>query len=258
MSMEKSPSVSEAVLNANLSGIDQMKQRNYSRATSMFRKGIVAIQNASRRAMAFTTEMKNDTRVSLDDSMNGLEVSHGFQVDQFGAPQTFVRSIQSTSILGENSINGNGNPFLLFDRALMISAEYMNLLEQSTLIQDIASAVLVYNMGLAYHLEGLQTGTSQKLLQAVRFYNISYCLLICDDEEGDGMAALPRMALVNNTGHLNAYLCSYYEASICSQDLLAYYLDQVYKGLLTDQGSAIFIKNCIWFLDWQHMAAPAA
>jgi len=263
--MANSPTLFEAVLNANLSGIDQMKQRNYSRAISIFRKGLRAIQNASRHAMTCTTEMKKDTRISLDNSMNVLQDSIGFQVDQLGNSQHDVRPIQSTAILEENAIIGNDSAFLLFDRALMISAEYMNFIEQSTLVQDLASAVLIYNMGLAYHLEGLRTGISQQLQQAIRFYNMSYCLLLCDDndddeaENDDDFAALPKMALVNNTGHIHACFCSYYETSICSQDLLTYYHDQCYEGLpLSDEESAIFIKNCICFLDWQYVAAPAA
>jgi len=258
-SKENSHLVSDAVLSANLSGITHMKQRNYSRSISMFRKGLIAIQNATRQAITSTTEIKNDTRDSVDDSTKSLQVSLGFQVDECAAFQHYARPIQSTAIVDESTITGFDSPFLLFDRALIVSAEFLNLMEQSALVQNLASAVLLYNMGLAYHLEGLRTGMSQKLLQAIRFYNISYSLLC---EEDDNIAALARMSLVNNTGHIHAYFCSYYETSICSQDLLTYYHDPNLENCLltsvSDEESAIFIQNCTCFLDWQNVAAPAA
>jgi len=259
MNMENSP-LSEAVLHANISGITHMKHQNYSRSIAMFRRGLKAIQGATRQAMTSATEMKNDkSDSSLDDSVDVLEASLGFQDDKFGASQHYVRPIQSTSILDENTTSEYDSSFLLFDRALIISAEFVNLIEHSAIVQDLASAVLVYNMGLAYHLEGLRTGMSLKLLQANRFYKISYCLLY---EEYDSIAALAKMALVNNTGHIHAYFCGYYEASVCSQDLLAYYHDpnndSCLHTFLSDEESAIFSKNCTCFLDWQNVAAPAA
>jgi len=209
--------------------------------------------------MTSTTKTGKDVTDSSINTMSPPQAFRGVRVDECEPPEQHLRAIHSAAVLNQHTITGDDSSFLLFDRALMIPAEVVSLVEQSAPLQNLAAAILMYNMGLSYHLEGLRMGMSWRLLQANRFYSMSYCLLSDEDLISQPeLSALVMMALVNNTGHIHSYFCNFYEASICSQDLLTYYHDQSYENLLSEEESTIFIQNCTCFLHWQSLAAPAA
>jgi len=123
MNIESTLSVSEAVYDANLKGITLIKQKRYSKAINFFRKGLKAIQAASRQAMTCTTTIGNNGANDPTYTIGRLRGFLGVRVDECEPPEHDVLRIHSTAVHSQGTVTGDDSAFLLFDRALIISAE---------------------------------------------------------------------------------------------------------------------------------------
>jgi len=252
----------EAVLNANVQGIALMRQHKYEDAIPFFQKGLKDLRSAISNAMPRNDGPKH-TGGPETSIFNLFDIFLSIRVDECDRTDCDQRIIQSTPIVDGSLTSVEYDAFLLFDRALTITPKIDHLLKDSEPLQYLTLVVLLYNTGLCLHLEGLRKGHSHMLRQAQQFYDMSYSIL-CEGSLSNEplLSALPRMALLNNIGHIHAQFGSFNHACMCKDSLLLYIHEQnkaaTFGLSLSANESSFFVENCILFPQWQDMAAPAA
>jgi hypothetical protein len=157
--------------------------------------------------------------------------------------------------------------FILFHRALhMPSKVEVSLTWNYEFYSQILSGVLIYNMGLAHHLAGIQNGNSWVLSSALEFYLMAYSTIRGQIKFLRGKyngLNLGLMAISNNAGHIYAHSRSFTEAGICNDELsacLATVLSSHTNGIpsLSDEEYKVFFLNICFFKESWLGSAPAA
>jgi hypothetical protein len=98
--------------------------------------------------------------------------------------------------------------FVLFNRAIILSP--------SALADKVTTeSVLLYNMGFAYHREGVERGCSALLRKALHGYEMARRVLSKIPAGGD----LVMFALVNNMGHIHSHFFNKQAADGCRRSL---------------------------------------
>jgi len=133
--------------------------------------------------------------------------------------------------------------------------------------------VVMYNMGLALHLQGIQQGRSQKLTEAMQVYYMAYSSLRdmrhsnVHDEYRD-LYNLALLASINNIAHICAHFRNLAEASRWSQALSTVLSESLAGGACQSSSTTIstntldeeyvtFFKN-VCFFEKSFLSAPAA
>jgi hypothetical protein len=123
------------------------------------------------------------------------------------------------------------------------------------------SAVILFNLGLLYHRQGMVCGNSKALIKALRFYDFSLSALFGEESAAHGGTAvdmtLLELALYSNIGHLNKHLFNQ-EETIRSQSYLRSKLAAVGASQLSQSDYEFFYMNVIMAHDQQFAFAPAA
>ena len=170
--------------------------------------------------------------------------------------RTFVREVRSLA-LGDTlaylkpSIYQDQDAFSVFDRAFLIDRIDLASIYYSSEGQKFTTTVLLYNMGLAYQLLGMQDLPSRKrnLKKAMKVYRMAAA--IAND--------LVALAVSNNMGHIYSYFCETKESQRC--------LDYLQAGLTEiqqDSKAEILVEELCAFhmnvliMHGQKVAAAAA
>jgi tetratricopeptide (TPR) repeat protein len=132
--------------------------------------------------------------------------------------RTFVREVRSVP-LGDTlsylkpSIYQDQDAFSIFDRAFWIDNSSDSTFICSSEGQNYTAPVLLYNMGLAYQLLGMEDTRSQhsNLKKAMKVYRMASA--IAND--------LVSLALSNNKGHIYSQFCDTQESQRCLDSLQA-------------------------------------
>ena len=105
--------------------------------------------------------------------------------------------------------------FGLFNRAL-----YWKENEQldNRMRNMLITGILVYNLGLAYNMEGLHQGHSRKVAKAHGMYLMAYNTFL-SLKDPSSIFLLPFLSIINNLGHIHAYFQDYDEATRCKQEM---------------------------------------
>lgn len=105
--------------------------------------------------------------------------------------------------------------FSLFNRAL-----YWNENEQldTRMRNMLITGILVYNLGLAYNMEGLHQGHSRKVAKAHGMYLMAYNTFLSLRDPAS-LFLLPFLSIINNLGHIHAYFQDYDEATRCKHEM---------------------------------------
>jgi hypothetical protein len=129
-----------------------------------------------------------------------------------------IRSVplEESLSLVENSSNQDHHAFSLFDRALVI--ENADLAAVSIADQSCATAVVMYNMGLALQLQGMQDLRSKQanFKKATRLYQMATNVLEGRTGSEDHVSSgLVYLAVSNNMGYIYSHFCNTSEAQRC-------------------------------------------
>jgi hypothetical protein len=165
-------------------------------------------------------EATSDLRAALGELLRRFDQRKDVDLADKVTP-TFL-SIRSVPFLEEslsivdNSSNQDHHAFSLFDRALVIeNAELAD--AYSVAGQSCATAVVMYNMGLALQLQGMQDLRSKQanFNRAMRFYQMASTVLEgCTGSEYH-VSGLLHLAVSNNMGHIYMHFCNTSEAQRC-------------------------------------------
>jgi hypothetical protein len=137
--------------------------------------------------------------------------------DNNSVSRTFVQEVRSVplgdalSVL-KPSIYQDQDAFSVFDRAFLIDSSDLASIYASE-GQTYTTPVLLYNVGLAYQLLGMQDLRSQhsNLKKAMKAYRMAAA--IAND--------LVSLAVSNNMGHIYSYFCETQESQRCLDSLQA-------------------------------------
>jgi hypothetical protein len=150
--------------------------------------------------------------------------------------------------------------FSLFDRALVIDDAELAA-ASSNAGRDCSAAAVLFNTGLAFHLQGRQDIRSQQtnFKNALCIYKMAFEILErCSKSEEDEVNQLVYLAVMNNMGHIYSHFCEGREAQHCLQLFRALLETMKSSGIdiLSDEYLPFSMNFLI--LDGQEVAAAAA
>jgi hypothetical protein len=221
----------------NNNAVDLMRLGNFEKVTSDFRSALVKLHRVDQHE----------------------DVSLAERVAATAPTFLSVRSVPlEFSLLNTFSCQDH-HAFSLFDRALVIDdAEQAAV--SSIAGQDCTSAVVLFNTGLALHLQGRRDIRSQRISfkKALWFYEMAFDILERCSNSGDEVNRLVYLAAVNNMGHIYSHFCEGRGAQHC--------LHLLQTMLVTMQNSDIDILSDVYLqfymnvltLRGQEVAAAAA
>jgi len=96
--------------------------------------------------------------------------------------------------------------FRLYDHAFAICAEEGTGAVPSSVCLALSSAAILFNMGLMYHVKGLETFDNAKLEKALRLYTTCLSLMNAPDWVHRRDAKLLLVAALNNQVHIYSHL----------------------------------------------------
>jgi tetratricopeptide (TPR) repeat protein len=169
-----------------------------------FQKAIPSFLSALRELHRITGEQKQNMNMGPID-------------DDSTVNSTFVRKVRTVplgdalSVL-KPSIYQDQDAFSIFDRAFLIDSSDLASI-YSNEGQNSTTSVLLYNMGLAYQLLGMQDFRSQQrnLKKAMKVYRMAAA--VAND--------LVSLAVSNNKGHIYSYFCETQDSQRCLDSLQA-------------------------------------
>jgi tetratricopeptide (TPR) repeat protein len=188
------------IITLNANAIDLMRQGNFQDAIPVFRVALNELQDR------LTYDQKQD--MDLADKVT----------------RTFlpVRSIplrDALSLLHPPSFYEDHHAFCIYDRALLIDSTD-SVATSSMAGQLSTAAALLFNLGLAYQLLGMQDLRSREssFKRAMAVYHIATGIF--GHSVGDDVNGLTYLAVSNNMGHIYSHFCETRETQQCLDSLL--------------------------------------
>jgi hypothetical protein len=226
-------------------------------AVNLMRHG--SFQNAIPYFLSALRELHRITGVQKQ-SMNIDPIAD----DDSKLSRPFVREVRSVA-LGDTlsylkpSIYRDQDAFSVFDRAFLIDSSDLDLASiYSSEDQKSTTTVLLYNMGLAYQLLGMQDfPTRQKNLKKVmKVYRMAAAIL---EKSGDEANDLVFFAVSNNMGHIYSHFWETQESHSCIDCLQAglHAIQHDSKGEILEDEFHAFQMNVL-VMQRQKVVAAAA
>jgi hypothetical protein len=165
-------------------------------------------------------EAISNFRVALGELLRGRVDQHEYVDPANKVTSTFlsVRSVpleESLSLVNSSS-RQDQNAFSVFGRALVIDDAEL-VADFAIAGQNCTTAVVMYNMGLAHQLQGMQDLRSQQanFKKAMIFYQLATDVLERCTGTEDHVSGLVYLAVSNNMGHIFSHFCNTKEAHYC-------------------------------------------
>jgi len=230
----------------NFEGVLLLRENNVFEALSCFRRALRVVPK----------DGQNESRSDIP-----LQSPPSFErkADDLLMTNRDAESIHTFACLDGPNYDQYDDIFMLYRRALHYSSESLH----TVLNYQLLKAVLLYNMGLGYHLLGLQTSSSGFLSEAYDFYSLAYATLSQHCLElPSRLLNLAFLAIANNIGHLHSYLRNTQEVKICTEELsrqLACLLDSGDLSIIAkDNEHRVFFLNVCFYNRIALLAAPCA
>jgi len=200
---------------------------------------LLVSRNYGKAALAFHEALIRGSQIPID-SFKAVPTT-------LSTSKTYSDPIPSTNCPCEDV-------FILFDRALHITDTHDPLL---------TTAILTYNTGLAFHLQGIQRHCHDDLARALDYYTRAYLSLTTMTLYGHVSMHLVLLATVNNIGHVNACNRCYYETSVCCEELNLQLMRLISSpaasvDMMTNEEYRILFMNACLFQQSGFIASPAA
>ncbi|CAB9503059.1 expressed unknown protein [Seminavis robusta] len=163
------------------------------------------------------------------------------------------------SFTNSESADGPGT-FTLFNHALTISNSSSLMVSSVAKNYDRLLAMILYNMGMAFHTQAVRSGRSEELRGALQLYEMSFSVVenawVRFDVDD---LTLFLMALMNNLGHIHSSLYNAPQTQICIEWLTALAGHPAFLRLMQRDQYAPFSLNLLVVLkQQQHHCSPAA
>jgi hypothetical protein len=181
----------------NTNAVDLMRRGDLQQAISVFRVAV------SELVQSVDDEKEQD--IDLADKVNRSFLS--------------VRSVPLGDTL--SLLFQDHHAFSIFDRPFLIDTT--DLAAACSLEgQNCLSVIMLFNMGLAYQLLGMQDLRSEQtsFKKAMKLYQMATTILGSSGDEAEG-TCLVCLALSNNKGHIYSHFCEANETQHCLDNLQA-------------------------------------
>jgi tetratricopeptide (TPR) repeat protein len=229
------------IIAVNTNAVDLMRQGSFQKAIFFFRAAL-------RELHLITGAQKQNMNTPPTDE---VEMSRTFRREVSSVP------LGDALLVLKPSIYQDHDAFSIFDRAFLIdSSDLVSV--HSVKGQNYATTVLLFNMGLAYQLLGMQDFRSQctSLKKAMKIYQMTVAMLENSGGEENGLICL---ALSNNMSHIYTHFCETQESQRCldclQENLIAIHNSNV--EILVDEFRA-FQMNVLLMHRKRAVAAAAA
>jgi tetratricopeptide (TPR) repeat protein len=169
-----------------------------------------------------------------------------------------VRSVPFENSLF-NSSHQDHHAFSFYDRALVIDNAKLAV-GSSIAGQDCITAVVLFNSGLALHLQGRRNICLQQtsFKKALQLYKMAFDIMERWLDSDDEVNFLVYLAALNNMGHIHSHFCEGREAQHCLQLLHAMLETVQNSGInIFSEEYLLFSMNAL-ILRGQEVAAAAA
>ena len=165
-----------------------------------------------------------------------------------------VTSIDALHLPKESMSVCPNNAFTIFNKAL-----HFEKFEPATLLSDKTrvASVFLYNIGLAYHREGIQTGTSHFLHRALEFYKMAFETLDQSESFDTDFITFVMLAVTNNIGHIKSHFFEIDEMQEC-RSLLHSLLSTTVPGACMGEDEYAFFHHSLVFQSSVVRFAPSA
>ena len=200
----------QRIIDLNVQGIESMKDHCFRGAIAYFHEGMETLlesfldDDPDRRSGVCSQENISVTNAGAKRLLAGEELLH------------------STTLFDESLSFSYDDTFILFKRALFVGGSSDIITRRPGLFCRLMSAVLLFNVGLAHHILGLDECEAAEVNNALEYYSMAYTTLLNQLAHLDGSTGvldLAFLALVNNMAHAFAYFRNYSRAGMCRQEL---------------------------------------
>ena len=247
----------------NVKGILFLQQNRHAEALQHFYHGLRVIRlclNAESKIPVnsyFLNESPSARGVLFDDCSSCLAS---------GSSDNKKRELLFSVRLSEQTdlSSSSDDFFAIYDRALHMSLGSIPLTGVPSFYCNLLAGVLLYNLGLAHHLDALQRGDSQMLAKALDFYSMSHITLTNDcsglmDRHVE-LLSLGLLAIANNVGHIHAYFRNLEETKICGGELRRRLTTLLCNNAVSDEDEeyVVFLLNMTFLSESELLCAPAA
>ena len=221
------------VFEINNKGILYLRRGMYGEAANTFQNALIRLRDL------VYGKIKSDAN-ALNDKC---------RTTPFASPVTVKQSF---------SLQQHENPFSLYYHAFTLSAQSEKEILTSTDVENLASACLLYNLGLTYHMRGLALVRSKDLAQASSLYHKAAALAEHVESDASEQNLLLILAIFSNMGHIHSEHYDTKAAARC-MDLLQMILesDECHE-YLGEEHYNYFFWPLFLFSERPVLLAPAA
>jgi hypothetical protein len=216
--------LSPTPLDANTMAVALLKENKTAEAISCFRQGLRTLNSKTDVAETICGQNSECTeQCSVHKSSKRRRL---MPVGDEGS----IHTVDAPAIKNRDMEISPDSMFVLFNRAII-------LLQSARADEATTASVLLYNMGLVYHREGIERGCSALLRKALHGYEMAGRVLHKSPAGSD----LVMFALINNMGHIHSHFFNKQVADGCrrflSHDISAY------SRILSKYDLAFFFMN---------------
>jgi hypothetical protein len=194
--------ISPTPLDANTMAVALLKENKTTEAISCFHQGLRMLNSKTDVAETIhgqTSECAEQCSVHQSSNRRRLMPVGG---------EGSIHTVDAPALKNRDMEMSPNTMFVLFNRAIILSP--------SALADKVTTeSVLLYNMGFAYHREGVEWGCSALLRKALLGYEAAWRVLRKIPAGGD----LVMFALVNNMGHIHSHFFNKQAADDCQRCL---------------------------------------
>jgi hypothetical protein len=253
----------DEVLDMNAQGVLLMQISKFAEAIPFFRRGLETLSSNKGIENASECPTGEARFCEIIDYLHHRPRIPSTQVNELlekGEKQQ-GRLLSSVALLDDDAAV-HDDIFMIFRRALnMPLAVEIGLARNNEVHKEILSGVIIYNVGLAHHLVGLQKGDSRAISRALEFYLAAFTALKGQIKrlrvKNHGLN-LGLMAISNNAGHIYAHSWRFEEAAICRDELSIYLSTVLSSRANISEEYNVFFLNVSFFQEYSLVSAPAA
>lgn len=256
------------IVELNNAAILRMRQRDHAAAAALLHEALENFKDIYERnspdeeeceSSSFYQNPRKRPRTSLEEQKEYKEIkaASDHKADQASKIGILCSVRIQESDISEQSSIPSDNILTFYDRTF-IFLNHRDVDFQSAVNKSSLSAMLLYNLAVSHHSQGIRQGNTHELAMALRFYRLSHCVLEkVKDVVNLEIHLLILMALLNNMGHIHA---SYYNVDQTSRciEWLQRAITSKHSGILEDVDYEFFYIH-LKVIPVEHLKfAPAA
>lgn len=249
--MSNQQKISPSALETNTMAVAFLRQNKNKEAVSYFLQGLKHMLSSEANCVSSDDNdvLASPTQPCHDDSSGPIAPREEGSIHAVAAPD--LRNTEAAS--------SPDNVFSIFNRAIVVTpADDTSATAQSPEYKAIVTSVFMYNMGLAYHREGAEQGSSEMLRKAIDIYDMARKTLSTEKNQqaNSSVYDLVMFALANNMGHIYSLFYHRQGAVECRR----YLLQNIsrFPGVLSPEDFATFSLNVMLSGDEMLQFAAAA